>query len=133
MKESKRADIIWKTDGIPHLEPIFHDVNDIVGRVNEYDDSFFLVFNKEIGKFEIHSLLYPKGQTKELTIPYDRLDARTLRHLWKNDIRVHGKEIFKRMEKQEEQYQARKEREQKNWLNDIAREMQFYFAKDAWV
>lgn len=68
-----------------------------------------------------------------MTLPFDELDNRTLRHIWQYDIRVHGAKLFSDLEKAEEEFEKRKERERKNWINDVARESQSYFAKDAWT
>ena len=40
--------------------------------------------------------------TFQTTIPYKNLDIRTLQHLYENDIKVHGRKIFERIERQEE-------------------------------
>jgi len=117
----------------PYLIPIFDHVYDIPRRIKEYDSSFFVVFNKNRQKYEIHSLEYPEGDTKSCTVPHDELDARTLTYLWENDIRVHGTEIFKRIEWEEERYRRRKEYEAKKFTQDFAKEFQSSFAKDAWM
>jgi uncharacterized protein YheU (UPF0270 family) len=121
-----------RTERRPYLIPIFSHVHDIPRRVFQYDASFFVVFNKNNQKYEIHSLDYPGDSTISCTIPYDELDSRTLDHLWENDIRVHGTEIFKRIELAEEKARIRKERERKNMDIAFAKEHQSAFAKDAW-
>lgn len=132
MKANYRHEIALKLDRQPHLVPIFSHALDIPRLVYEYDASFFVVFNRKNERFEIHCLDYPEGDTQSLTIPYKNLDARTLRHIWRNDIRVHGTGIFKRLEEQEERAEKRKKREQKNFHIDFAKEHQSAFAKDAW-
>jgi hypothetical protein len=122
-----------RTEKRPYLFPIFSHIYDIPRRVRDYDPSFFVVFNKNNQKYEVHSLDYPGDNTLSLTVPYEELDIRTLHHIYKNDIRVHGDEIFKRLELQEEKARIRKERETKNFTRDFAIEHQNAFAKDAWT
>jgi hypothetical protein len=117
----------------PYLLPIFSHIHDIPRRVRDYDASFFVVFNKNSQKYEVHSLDYPGDDTHSLTVPFEELDARTLEHIWTNDIRVHGNEIFKRLELSEEKARIRREREEKNFRRDFAIEHQSAFAKDAWA
>jgi uncharacterized protein YheU (UPF0270 family) len=132
MRTSFQHEVTLRTEKRSYLIPIFSHVYDIPKRVNEYDESFFVVFNKNNQKYEIHSLDYPGDSTISCTIPYEELDSRTLDHLWENDIRVHGTEIFKRIELAEEKMRIRKDRERKKFDIDFAKEHQSAFAKDAW-
>lgn len=122
-----------KIENQHHLLPLFTHSLDMPRRIRDYDSSFFVVFNTKYGKYEIHSLDYPEGNTISCTVPYDELDARALRHLWENDIRVHGKEIFRRVEVSEQRAERRKQRELEKFTRDFAKEHQSAFAKDAWT
>jgi hypothetical protein len=133
MKSCYQQEVYRRIERRPYLLPIFDHVFDIPKRVYEYDHSFFVVFNKNSQKYEIHSLDYPGEQTHSCSIPYPELDERALHHLWENDIRVHGEEIFKRIEISEEKARIRAEREQKNFRKDFAIEHQSAFSKDAWL
>ena len=133
MKTKYEQEVRVRTEKRPYLFPIFTHIHDIPRRVYDYDPSFFVVFNKNNQKYEIHSLDYPGHDTLSCTIPYEELDQRTLDHLWMNDIRVHGDQIFKRIERAEEKARIRKERDRKNFDIDFAKEHQSAFAKDAWV
>lgn len=133
MKAQYRHEVLLRTENRKHLIPVFSHVFDIPRQVYEYDRSFFVVFNTQNQRYEIHSLDYPGDDTISCTVPYKDLDARTLRHIWRNDIRVHGNEIFKRLERQEEQMREEQERKRKKFTNDFAREHQSAFAKDAWA
>jgi hypothetical protein len=128
-----QREVRLRTEKRPYLVPIFTHIYDIPRRVHDYDASFFMVFNKKNQKYEIHSLDYPGDNTISCTIPFDELDQRTLDHLWLNDIRVHGAEIFKRLDLAEEKARIRKERDRKNFDIDFAKEHQSAFAKDAWA
>jgi hypothetical protein len=132
MKANYRHQVELRIENRPHLKPIFSHVFDIPKRVYEYDNSFFVVFNTRNQRYEVHSLDYPGEDTISVTVPYKNLDERTLRHIYRNDIRVHGMEIFRRLELAEEKEEKRKERETKNFTEDFAREHQSAFAKDAW-
>lgn len=132
MKSNYRHQVELITEKKRNLVPIFTHNHDIPRRVYDYDPSFFVAFNKNNQKYEIHSLDYPANDTLSCTIPYENLDERTMEHLWMNDIRVHGKEIFRRLEWAEEKAKIRAERERKKFDEDFAKEHQSAFAKDAW-
>ncbi|HDU1185827.1 TPA: hypothetical protein REU56_002937, partial [Listeria monocytogenes] len=124
MKANYQHQVILRTESRPYLIPVFSHVHDIPRRVYEYDSSFFVVFNTKIQRYQIHSLDYPGEDTYSCTIPYPELDSRALNHLWYNDIRVHGNEIFKRLESADEKREKQKERERKNFDIDFAKEHQ---------
>lgn len=130
-KESEKHEIRVLLADRPHLTPIFSSTLCIPERVKEYDDEMFVVFNNRNGRFEIHTK--EAGQTTyNATIPYKQLDTRTMRWLWKNDIRVHGAAIHERVLKSEETFKKQKEKEQKDYIRDFATEFRGEFAKDAW-
>ncbi|MEQ6049484.1 hypothetical protein U2I53_10600 [Lysinibacillus capsici] len=138
MKETKRNQIqaiLFKDHNLILIE---NDVFNISGRIEEYDKDMFIVFNKRKKAFEIHSLEYapmiasPKD-TFQTTIPYKELDIRTLHHVYDNDIKVHGRKIFERIERQEEMNEKQKQRDYKSWLRAVASETKSMFAKDAWL
>lgn len=133
MKANYRHNVELAIDGRHNLIPIYSHALNIPERVYDYDNSFFVVFNKRNQKYEIHSLDYPKGQTISVTIPYPELDARAIEHIRYNDIRVHGAEIFRRLEIQEQRQQRRAERERRNFARDFATEYRSEFAKSAWT
>lgn len=115
-----------------HLKPMFTSMFAIPERVYEYDHAFFVVYNTSTGKYEIHSLNhYP--ETHALTVPYGELDVRALRWLWRNDLRVHGRDVFRRIEQGEERREKSNQRDWKNWVESVAKETQSEFAKDAWL
>jgi len=125
-------------DSYCKFELIESDVCDISNRIEKYDKDMFIVFNKLKRKYEIHSLEFasidatPK-ETFQTTIPYDNLDCRALEHLHDNDIRLHGRKIFERIDQQEGLREKQKQREFKNWVHAVANETKSMFAKDAWL
>lgn len=133
MKANYRHEVELKIQSRPNLIPIFSQALNIPERVYEYDHNFFVCFNKRNQKFEIHSLEYPEGDTISVTIPYPELDARAIEHIRYNDIRVHGSEIFKRLERAEQREERRKERDRRNFTRDFASEYRSEFAKSAWT
>lgn len=132
IKQRFKEEVLWLLDGQPHLKPIFTSVHNIPERVYEYDQSFFVVFNTKLQRYEIHCTEH-FPTTHAVTIPYKELDIRTLRHLWYNDIRVQGDKVLKKAVQFEERYEEAKERERKNEIESVAREMKSAFAKDAWL
>lgn len=132
MNATKRNEIQKRLSLKPFLHLIEQSVYNIPERVNEYDEDMFVVFNAARQTYELHSIQYP-GETFQLTFPHSELDIRAIRHIWKNDIGVHGQGIFKRIEQGEERNKKAKEREFKNWVHDVASETKSMFAKDAWT
>lgn len=115
-----------------HLRPMFGSVHSTPEAIYEYDNSFFVVFNTHTGGYEIHSLNhYP--ETHALDLPFAELDRRSLRHVWRNDLRVHGWNIFRRIEEGESRAEKRKERNLQNWVQSVASETKSMFAHDAWL
>lgn len=115
----------------PHLSPVFSSALNIPERIKEYDQDLFLVFNNKNERFEIHS--YEGGETSyNATLPFKSLDARTLRYIRQNDIRVHGMKIYERIQQSEQQYKQQKNKKEKDFVRDFASEFQSEFAKDAW-
>jgi len=71
------------------------DLFDIVNRVKEIDDNYYIVFNKNKEKFEVHY----RGQmpTFCLTVPYDFLDARTVNLVLKTKVE-NSKKLFEEID-----------------------------------
>jgi hypothetical protein len=132
MKENKRQEIMHRLRFKPFLHMVEQSVYDIPKRVEEYDTDMFVVFNSIKQKYELHSIQYP-GDTFQTTIPFNDLDVRALRHLWENDLAVHGKDIFRRIERDEADFKRAKDRDFKNWAQAVASETKSMFAKDAWT
>lgn len=131
MKASKRHEINYRLEGKPFLHLLEGSVYNIPERVEEYDKDMFVVFNVAKQKYEIHSVQFP-GDTYQMTVPFDQLDSRIIKHIWQNDISVHGKAIFRRLDRAEEQWKKGKDRKFKNWVQDVASETKSMFAHDAW-
>lgn len=60
------------------------DVHDIVDRIKEIDDGYYIVFDTIKNKFELHNSNQPV--TYCLTIPYDVLDARVLDVIYSTSV-----------------------------------------------
>lgn len=131
-KEGKRHTIQYLLKNQPHLTPIFTSTLNIPERVHEYDRELFIVFNNKNERFEIHSLEGGES-TYNATLPYKKLDARTIRYIRQNDIRVHGNKVHKEIDEQEKKIERANERNQQNFVRDFASEFQGEFAKDAWL
>lgn len=126
-----QREVLEKIQYRPRLIALFDHVMNIPQRLYEYSPRLFVCFNRQSQRYEIHSL--DQDDSYCATLPYKDLDARALRWLQKNDIRIHGREIFDRIEKSEAAFHKRKEREFKNWVEDVASETQTMIAKDAWT
>lgn len=115
----------------PRLTPLFGSTLNIPERLYEYNLNLFICHNEVTGRFEIHSL-DNKGDTKCGDLPFKTLDNRALHYIWDNDIRVHGEDIFRRIEQSEENHKKSKDRDFKNWVESVGKETRSMFAKDAW-
>ena len=64
--------------------PVTSDALDIVKRIKELDDHYFVMFNRNTQKYEVHV----KGQRCSLgcILPYDGLDARAVLYVREHDI-----------------------------------------------
>lgn len=115
----------------PHLEAVYTHTLNIPERVREYDNTLFLVFNNQTTRFEIHST--DTNESYNASVPFRNLDARTIRHIMRNDVRVHGHKIMERLNKSEEKKQKQQAKAEKDHMRDFAKEFQGEFAKDAWL
>lgn len=131
LNDAYKAAVLERIRYRPRLTPIFTSTHDIPEQLFQYDPTFFMVYNNVKDKFEIHNL-DQIGDSYCMTVPYKELDVRTIQWLWQCDIRVHGRDIFRALERDEQRMEKRKEREFKNWVEDVAKETRTMFAKDAW-
>ena len=60
------------------LERIEGDVCDISRRIREVEPEYFIVYNRRLGRYELHDGLC--GVTFACVLPFDELDARSLRY-----------------------------------------------------
>lgn len=130
MNRRYKEEVELKIKDKPHLCAVFSHALDIPKRVHEYNEHLFVIYNLQTDRFEIHSL--ESEQSYQCVLPYKNLDDRTIRYLWKNDIRVHGDEIFKRIEQSENRMEKEKERARKNWIEDVAKESRSLMAQATW-
>ena len=71
------------------------DVFNIVNRIKEIDNNYFVIYNTNCQKFEIHNSKYKSSYC--LTVPYKNLDVRVIDLLHKTAIRNYDK-IVKKIE-----------------------------------
>lgn len=88
------------------------DVFDITNRLKEIDRDYFVMLNRQTQRFEVHV----KGQwsTLECELPFDELDARTLRYVRERHISRLA-EIQKQLDREE----AQRERKQAAKLQEL--------------
>lgn len=132
MNEQFKRDVLEKIKYRPRLKAVFTSVCDTPEQLYEYNQNLFICYNRVKDRFEIHSLENP-FDSYCADLPYKSLDARTLRYVRKNDIRVRGKDIFRELEAQEAKREQQKKREFSNWVEDVGKETMSAFAKDAWT
>lgn len=74
------------------------DCLDIVQRIKTIDKDYFVEFNLQTGKFELHHAGQAKG-TYCLTFPFDVLDERAYLHVLKTKVQ-NSDALFEEMERQ---------------------------------
>ena len=77
------------------------DVFDICNRLKELDDTYYVVYNLETAKFEVHSA-YQKCGSYCFTIPYSQLDDRTIYFARKTSV-ARKDELIRELDKENEE------------------------------
>lgn len=73
------------------------DLFNIVNRLKSIDKNYFVMYNTKKHKFEVH---YKRAKnTYELTVPYNKLDARTINLVQSTKIE-NQKQIYQQIEQQ---------------------------------
>lgn len=102
---------------------IYEDVFDITQRLKEIDESYFVVYNTQKKKYEVHS--NKQKNTYCLTVPYKGLDARAISLTLKT-----RRENYNKILDEIEKTNFSIEKENKRKINDLcnfkAREMFSY-------
>jgi len=88
-------------------------------RLREIDESYFVVYNFEKEKFEIHSS-NQTGSTYCLTVPYKTLDERTL-DLVRKTNHTNLDNLMKEIEEENEKTQKSKLKESVDSLKEVIR------------
>ena len=89
----------------------------IVERLKEIDESYYIIFNLDRKKFEVHSSSQKLGSYC-FTIPYDRLDQRTIEYARKSRIERRD-EIIKEMDKENEKRENRLYKDAVDQLKEV--------------
>lgn len=92
--------------GIGMLIPVETNVYCIPERLKEIDPDYFVVFNTDTQKFEVHHM-GQIGSTLALNIPYDELDARTIELVYKTRVE-NAKEIFDEIDRHNEKLEKQR-------------------------
>ena len=96
---------------------IQNDTYYICERLKEIDESYFIVFNFQKSKFEIHSSSQ-RGNSYCLTIPYDVLDERTI-DLVRKTRAVNVDRLIEELDKENEKLQKQREKESMDCLKEV--------------
>ncbi len=89
----------------------------ICERLKEIDESYFLIFNFEKQKFEVHSSAI-FGSTYCLTVPFPVLDERTI-DLVKKTRANNVDKIIEEMDRENEKLEKRREKEAIDCLKEV--------------
>ena len=89
----------------------------ICERLKEIDSSYFILFNFENNKFEIHSSMQ-RGSTYCLTIPYEVLDERTV-DLVKKTRANNVDKLIEEIDQENERIQKQREKEAVDCLKEV--------------
>jgi hypothetical protein len=93
------------------------DLYDIARRIKSIEKGYFIVFNKRAKKFEVHST-WNVGNTYCFTVPYSRLDYRTIELCKETNLAIHGDQIEKRIESDNAKLERKMEKEYRAYLDD---------------
>lgn len=101
------------------------DMFDICRRLKNIDSSYFILYDKCRGKYELHSTAQ-YGNTYTLTIPYNRLDKRTIDYV----LKTRRENIKKLISDMEENNKKLEKRELDNILDiakyDLTSKLRYY-------
>ena len=90
------------------------DCLDIVERIKAIDADYFVMFDLDAKKFQLHNRAQ-KRSTYCLTFPFDTLDERAVTHVLKTRVQ-NSDELFKRLEEENARLEKAKTKEV---LNDF--------------
>ncbi len=93
------------------------DVFDITGRLKEIDPSYFVVYNFDSKKYEVHSSAQ-KGSTYSFTSPFSTLDARVLEYARKTSVR-RREEIIKEIDLNNEKIEKERVKQTVECLKEV--------------
>ena len=100
---------------------IDHDLFGISDRIKDIEDEYFILFDMDRGKYEVHSKANPKD-TYCFTVPYKELDARVLEYCRKTHI-ANNKELMKDLNKQAELHMKHQKKRRTDILEDRSLEL----------
>lgn len=81
-----------------NLFEIESDCLEIVKRIKSIDEDYFVMFDRDAKKFQLHNRAQ-RGGTYCLTFPFDTLDERAYLHVLKTRVQ-NSDEIFKALEEE---------------------------------
>lgn len=106
----------------PYLELVQGDLYSISQRIKEIEAGYFIVFNKRSETYEVHSTYNEGWNTYCFSVPYDRLDCRTLQLCRETNIAMHGDDIMKQMDGHNEKLEKTNKRDFNRQMNDAGYE-----------
>lgn len=104
-----------------NLKIITDDIFGIAKRLKEIDEEYFLAFNEDLKRFEVHSNRN-KGDTLSVVCPYGQADARLLK-IVRATRRERAKEIFREVEEKNNSLAKAIEEKQRADAKDRAKEL----------
>lgn len=99
---------------------IVNDLFNISNRLKQIDNKYFVMFNKNTKKFEIH--YKQNSNTLQLVVPYSNLDKRTVNLVLKTRVE-NKKKLFDEMEKHNIKLEKEKNKKIYEEANFKAKEM----------
>lgn len=111
------------TAGNGRLTQVMSDPFDIVNRIREIEDEYFILYNKYEKKFEVHSTAQPIRQTYCFTVPFDTLDNRTLEYCRETNIALRGDAIERELDARNAKEEIADNRAEASLIQDMAEDM----------
>lgn len=125
----ERVREVLRMQGAHHLIPMFSHSEDMPERVNRHNPDYFLVFNLLTQKYEVHSIEHNGWlNSRQVVVPYERLDGRLEVYLQRYNFRAHGKRIFQELEESERKHEASKKREFHNFVESVGKDTRELFS-----
>lgn len=96
-------------------------------RLKEIDRSYFVMYDTNTGRFEVHSTENKDGDTYCLTLPFDELDSRTIEHVRKTRVE-NAKKLWKEMKRNNERLEIEKAKKYADYISSTSKDIYRYLA-----
>jgi hypothetical protein len=104
--------------------PVESNVYDIPERLQEIDPGYFVLLNRQTGKYEVHNSKVPTF-TYNLTVPFEDLDSRTIDIVKEQRFKT-NEQRFKEIDEWNEKLRQSKINKRKDTCGEITKDLYKY-------